>query len=126
MAGSAVLLPEKLAPLVRNTIFSGNIHCYPEVESTNTLAMEAGAQAGAQPENAPEGAVFLAEEQTAGRGRGAHHWFSERGTGIYISFLLHPPMTPQEVLWLSLICGVALQDAAKEVTGLQADIRWPN
>jgi len=35
-------------------------------------------------------------------------------------------MSPAETLWLSLISGVAVQDATREVTGLQADIRWPN
>ena len=126
MAASDFLLPEKLAPLVRNTIFSGNIFHQEQVQSTNLVAMAAGARAGHAPESAPEGSVFLAEEQTAGRGRGAHTWSSQRGVGIYCSFLLHPPMSPAETLWLSLISGVAVQDATREVTGLQADIRWPN
>jgi BirA family biotin operon repressor/biotin-[acetyl-CoA-carboxylase] ligase len=126
VAVSDPLLPEKLAPLVRNTIFSGNIFHQEQVESTNLLAMAAGTRAGHSPESAPEGSVFLAEEQTAGRGRGGHRWSSQAGVGIYCSFLLHPPMSPAETLWLSLISGVAVQDATREVTGLQADIRWPN
>ena len=127
--GSSVtdlLLPESIAPLVRNTIFSGNIHHWMEAESTNTLAMQAAAEAGRNPETAPEGAVYLAEEQTAGRGRGGHQWHSERGTGIYCSFALRPNMSPADSLWLSLIAAVAVQDAVKEITGIQADIRWPN
>ncbi len=118
--------PESLAPLVRNTIFSGNIHHYQQAESTNSLALAAAACSGKPAESAPEGAVFLAEEQTAGRGRGGHSWHSEPGTGIYCSFLLRPPMSPGDVLWLSLIAGVAVQDAVRETTGLRADIRWPN
>lgn len=35
-------------------------------------------------------------------------------------------MLPAEALWLSLISGIAVQDAVREVTGLQPDIRWPN
>jgi BirA family transcriptional regulator, biotin operon repressor / biotin---[acetyl-CoA-carboxylase] ligase len=126
VAASDFLVPEKLAPLVRNTIFSGNIFHQEQVQSTNLVAMAAGTRAGRAPESAPEGSVFLAEEQTAGRGRGVHTWSSQRGAGIYCSFLLHPPMSPAETLWLSLISGVAVQDATREVTGLQADIRWPN
>jgi BirA family biotin operon repressor/biotin-[acetyl-CoA-carboxylase] ligase len=120
------LSPENLAPLVRNTIFSGNIHHFEQAESTNTLAMQAAARFGQQAEGAPEGAVFLAEEQTAGRGRAGHLWHSERGVGIYCSFLLRPPMSPADALWLSLVAGVAVQDAVRETTGLQPDIRWPN
>jgi len=119
------LLPEVLAPLVRNTIFSGNIHHSVQADSTNSVALRGAALAGGH-DDSPEGAVYLAEEQTAGRGRSNHSWFSERGTGIYSSFLLHPPMTPAESLWLSLIAGVAVQDAIRETTGLTADIRWPN
>ena len=88
--------------------------------------MQAGAQSSHGHENRPEGAVFLADEQSAGRGRKGHSWHSERGSGIYCSFLLHPPLSPGDSLWLSLIAGVAVQDAVKEITGLQADIRWPN
>ena len=126
MAVPELILPKDLAPLVRNTIFSGNIYHFEEAESTNTLALAAAVKAGPTPETEPEGALFIAEGQTAGRGRGGHSWHSERGAGICCSFLLHPPMSPAEALWLSLISGVAVQDAVREVTGLHADIRWPN
>jgi BirA family biotin operon repressor/biotin-[acetyl-CoA-carboxylase] ligase len=118
------LSPEAIAPLVRNTIFSGNIHCYLTAGSTNSLALAAAARPGH--DAAPEGAVFLAEEQTAGRGRGGHSWHSEPGTGVYGSFLLRPAMSPADALWLSLITGIAVQDAVREITGLQPDLRWPN
>ena len=117
---------ESLAPLVRNTIFSGNIHCFERTESTNSLALHAAASFESHHEGSTEGAAFLADEQTAGRGRGGHSWYSERGTGIYCSFLLRPPLSPADALWLSLLAGVAVQDAVRETTGLQADIRWPN
>lgn len=125
MASSDLILPESLAPLVRNTIFSGNIHHYETVTSTNSLALQAAASAH-YAASAPEGAVFVAEEQTAGRGRLNHAWHSEKGVGIYCSFLLYPPMSPADALWLSLISGVAVQDSIRETTGLHADIRWPN
>jgi BirA family transcriptional regulator, biotin operon repressor / biotin---[acetyl-CoA-carboxylase] ligase len=126
VANPELLLPELLAPLVRNTIFSGNIHHCVQADSTNSIALRGAILAGQHPDDTPEGAIFLAEEQTAGRGRSAHSWHSERGTGIYCSFLLRPPMTPAESLWLSLIAGVAVQDAVRETSGLSADIRWPN
>jgi BirA family transcriptional regulator, biotin operon repressor / biotin---[acetyl-CoA-carboxylase] ligase len=126
LSASDLISPENLAPLVRNTIFSGNIHHYSQTESTNLLAMQAGAELTHDAETAPEGSVFLADEQTAGRGRKGHSWHSERGSGIYCSFLLRTPLPPGDALWLSLMAGIAVQDAVREITGLQADIRWPN
>jgi len=120
-----LLLPERLAPLVRNTIFFGNIHHCLQTESTNAQAARAAA-AGRDHDSASEGEVFLAEEQTAGRGRGQHAWHSERGSGIYCSVLLRPRIRPSDSLWLSLISAVAVQDAVREVVGIKADIRWPN
>ena len=120
-----LLLPEILAPLVRNTIFAGHIHHSLQVESTNLLAARAAAAARSSADLS-EGEVFLAEEQTAGRGRGNNQWYSERGAGIYCSVILRPQIKATDVLWLSLIAAVAAQDALKETTGVAADIRWPN
>lgn len=119
-------MPEIVGPLVRNTIFFGHIHHWLETDSTNLLASRAAAMAEEQAEAAAEGEVFLAEEQTAGRGRGRNKWHSERGVGIYCSVILRPQITPSDTLWLSLIAAVAAQDAVKEVTGYSTDIRWPN
>ena len=71
-----LLLPDVLAPLVKGTIFR-DIHHYYKIGSTNSAAIEAAAA------GTPEGSVFLAEEQLAGRGRGANSWQSPRSTGIY-------------------------------------------
>ena len=121
-----LLLPEVVGPLVRNTIFFGHIQHWVQTESTNLLASRAAARAEQQIEPASEGEVFLAEEQTAGRGRGSNKWHSERGIGIYCSVILRPQITPSDTLWLSLISAVAVQDAVREVTGCVTDIRWPN
>src|SRR5438132_12262876 len=105
-----------LAPLAKGTIFS-HIHHYYRIGSTNTQAMEAAAA------GAPEGSVFLAEEQTAGRGRGAHTWHSARSVGIHCAVILRPPLPPSEVLILSLAAGLAVQVAARQIdSGLEPDL----
>ena len=98
-----LLLPEILRPLLRGTIFDEHLHHFYKIGSTNTSAMAAAA------EGAPEGSVFLAEEQTAGRGRGANSWQSHRSTGIYCSVVLRPALPPSEVLALSLAVGLAVR-----------------
>ena len=115
-----LLLPDILAPLISGTMFAGQVHHYFRAGSTNALALEAGAA------GAPEGSVFLAEEQTAGRGRGGHAWHSSRADGIYCSVLLRPHLPPAQVLLLALATGLAVRAAVLEVTGLNADLKWPN
>ena len=116
-----LLLPEILAPLLRGTIFSRHLHHYYKVGSTNLVAMEAAAA------RAPEGSVFLAEEQTAGRGRGAHAWHSARSAGLYCSLILRPTLPPSEVLVLSLAAGLAVEAAVRELDPqLKPDLKWPN
>jgi BirA family transcriptional regulator, biotin operon repressor / biotin---[acetyl-CoA-carboxylase] ligase len=116
-----LLLPEILQPLVRATIFAEHIHHYYRAGSTNTLALEAASAA------APEGSVFLAEQQTAGRGRGSHQWHSAESTGVYCSVILRPAVPPSEVLVLSLAAGLAVRSAVKEMDPkADADLKWPN
>jgi len=116
-----LLLPEMLEPLVRGTIFGEHIHHYYRAGSTNTLAMEA---AGA---GAPEGSVFLAEQQTGGRGRGSNQWHSAESAGIYCSVLLRPALPPSDVLVLSLAAGLAVRAAVQEIDSrVIPDLKWPN
>jgi len=120
-----LLLPEMLASSLKGTIFgtqSGKqIHHYYKIGSTNSEAMRAAA------EGAPEGSVFLAEEQLAGRGRGAHTWHSARSSGIYCSVILRPAMPPSDALIFSLAAGLAVRAAVREIAPqLQVDLKWPN
>ena len=128
-----LVLPEMVAPLVKGTVFGGRagggggahaakfFHHYYKIGSTNSEAMSAAA------EGAPEGTVFLAEEQLAGRGRGAHAWHSARSTGIYCSVILRPVMPPSDALIFSLAAGLAVRSAVAEIAPqLLADLKWPN
>ena len=115
-----LLLADVLAPLVKGTIVR-EIHHYYKIGSTNVAAMEAAAT------GAPEGSVFLAEEQTAGRGRGANQWHSARSAGVYCSVVLRPNLPPSEALILSLAAGLAVHSAVREVDPqLTPDLKWPN
>jgi BirA family biotin operon repressor/biotin-[acetyl-CoA-carboxylase] ligase len=113
-------LPDVLASPLASTIFAGKVHHYFRVGSTNSEAMQAAA-AGAE-----EGAVFLAEEQTAGRGRGGHIWTSPASTGIYCSVILRPQLAPADAIILSMMAGLATAFAVEEVSGVKPDLRWPN
>jgi BirA family biotin operon repressor/biotin-[acetyl-CoA-carboxylase] ligase len=116
-----LLLPDMLAPFLKGTIFGQEIHHYYRIGSTSSEAMQS-ASAGA-----PEGSVFVAEEQTAGRGRGAHQWDSAPSAGIYCSVVLRPVLPPSEALVLSLAAGLAVHTAVQQVDSrVVPDLKWPN
>ncbi len=103
---------------LRDTRLRGEVHHFAEVRSTNDLALEAAIR------GAPAGA-WIADAQTAGRGRGGHAWLSAPGDGLYVSALFTPRL-PASAVNLSLVTGFAAWEAIREVSGVVADIRWPN
>ena len=109
-----------VAAALAGTAFASNMQHLASVGSTNVLALQA-AQSGAA-----HGSVWIADEQTAGRGRSNHSWHSPAGDGLYVSVLLRPQMALVDALWLSLASALAVQAAVATVTSLAPDIRWPN
>jgi BirA family biotin operon repressor/biotin-[acetyl-CoA-carboxylase] ligase len=93
---------------------------------------DAAARRSASPEPqapSPEGLVVIADEQTSGRGRRGHSWFSPPGSGLYVSVVLAPataidPM--RAVTLLTLAAGVALAEGIEQASGLRVDLKWPN
>ncbi|HEU5350564.1 MAG TPA: biotin--[acetyl-CoA-carboxylase] ligase [Terracidiphilus sp.] len=102
------------------TLFAGRIHFAASTGSTNTDALHAARN------GAPHGSVYLADEQTAGRGRGGHAWQSNAGQGLYMSALLRPVLPLARLPLLPLAAGLAAMQAIQEASGLTADLRWPN
>jgi BirA family biotin operon repressor/biotin-[acetyl-CoA-carboxylase] ligase len=105
------------------TQFAGHVHHLATTPSTNDLARQA-AESGARH------GVWIAHQQTAGRGRGAHTWHSEPGAGLYMTALVSPPIPMQSALRLSFMTAIAAQSAICSVFGFERpaeiDIRWPN
>ncbi len=74
--------------------------------------------------DAPEGAIVIAEEQTAGRGRQGRTWISPPGVNLYVTIVLRP--TLDHLRYLSIIAPLAVCHAIEETTGLLPRIKWPN
>jgi len=103
------------------TIFHGRVQHFATIGSTNVQAL-ADAQTGAE-----SGQVYIADKQTAGRGRGGHTWHSEPDRGLYLTMLVRPALRSSDVLKLSMITALAAMEAVAEVTVSRImDIRWPN
>jgi BirA family biotin operon repressor/biotin-[acetyl-CoA-carboxylase] ligase len=98
-----------------------DVRWHASVSSTMDLASTL-AHDGAQ-----HGAVVVADEQTAGRGRRGAVWASPPGAGLYLSFVARPGAGSLSTLsLLTLAAGVAVRDGVTAVTGLMADLKWPN
>lgn len=91
-----------------------------ETGSTNT-DLAAAAKAGAA-----EGAVLIAERQTAGRGRLDRRWEAPARASIHLSVLLRPSVPPARLGWLPLLTGLAVVQALRTVSGVAAGLKWPN
>jgi BirA family biotin operon repressor/biotin-[acetyl-CoA-carboxylase] ligase len=97
------------------------LHLLPETTSTNDEAKRAAAS------GAPHGSTWVAETQTAGRGRQGRTWVSPRGENLLFSVLLRIEARPERVPLVSLVAGLAVADAVERAgTRGKVRIKWPN
>ena len=115
-----ILTPDMLKQRLKGSLFGKRIFHFFKTDSTNRVALELG-HAGE-----PEGAVVLAEEQTAGRGRAGRAWHSQRAAGIYVTLLLRPKLAPVQAPLLTMMAGLSAHTAVRALTGLDVDLKWPN
>ena len=97
-----------------------NLEYYDEIDSTNNRAKALGEAGGA------DGTLFVAETQTAGKGRRGRCWQSPAGSSISMSILLRPVMNPSDAPMLTLVMAYAATKALREKTELDIGIKWPN
>ena len=111
---------DEISAGLETELLGKNIFCYDSIDSTNEEAKRR-ALAGA-----PSGSLFIAEQQTGGKGRLGRSWVSPAGTGMWFSVLLRPGVLPMRISATTLLSGLAVCGAIREVTGCQALVKWPN
>ncbi|MFJ3303294.1 biotin--[acetyl-CoA-carboxylase] ligase [Streptomyces sp. NPDC086549] len=104
----------------------GGLYCDIEVvERTGSTNSDLVARAVAG--DADEGAVLVAEEQTAGRGRLDRQWTAPPRSGLFFSVLLSPAEVPLARWgWLPLLTGVAVATALARSASVDTALKWPN
>ena len=90
------------------------------VDSTNDYAKMMAMDGGVH------GLLVTAEEQTGGKGRRGRAWVTPAGTAIAMSMVLRPQLAPEKASMLTLVAGLAVTEAIRKVTGLNALLKWPN
>jgi BirA family transcriptional regulator, biotin operon repressor / biotin---[acetyl-CoA-carboxylase] ligase len=109
------LSAKHVLPLLRGRL--GHVYTYVDrCESTQRLL----------PESAPEGAVAVADEQLAGRGRLGRRWEAPKGTSVLCSIVLRPEVDVSRLPELSLVAGRACAAALAEVASITPTVKFPN
>ncbi|MBV1935476.1 biotin--[acetyl-CoA-carboxylase] ligase [Streptomyces sp. BV286] len=111
--------------LVRNGGHDGlwcDVDVVQRTGSTNSDLVALAAEGKAE-----EGAVLVAEEQDAGRGRLDRRWSAPARSGLFFSVLLKPTGVPVERWgWLPLLTGVAVAAGLSRAAGVETALKWPN
>ena len=118
--GTDLLLPEEIGNGLLTARFGRDIHYRTEVFSTQDVAEDLAR------EGAPEGTAVIAETQTGGRGRRGRKWTSPTGSGIYLSLILRPVLSPVQAHQIPLLAGVAAGRAIRRNTPSEVKLKWPN
>ncbi|MGQ9627581.1 MAG: biotin--[acetyl-CoA-carboxylase] ligase [Anaerolineae bacterium] len=105
---------------LRTAAFGRNVISYRTVGSTNEEARRLAAR------GSPEGTLVIAEEQTAGRGRMGRKWLAPSGSSLLMSLVFRPSLAPNQAQRLTMICSLAICEAITKLTGIEAEIKWPN
>lgn len=103
-------------------VFGQNVIYTEQTGSTNT-ELKRLARWGA-----PEGMLYLTDEQLVGRGRLERSWHAPAGSSLLLSLLFRPAglVAPHQAQRLTMLCALALADAIELHTELSAGLKWPN
>lgn len=115
-----ILSKEELESAIDCEWAGKNVYYYSVTDSTNTRIKQL-AESGA-----PHGTLAVANMQEAGKGRRGRSWYSEAGTGVWMSMLLRPEFAPEQASMITLVAALAVAAAIKDASGLEACIKWPN
>lgn len=103
-------------------VFGQNVIYVEQTGSTNT-ELKRLAQWGA-----PEGMLYLTDEQLVGRGRLERSWYAPPQSSLLLSLLFRPGdlVAPHQAQRLTMLCALALADAIELHTELSPGVKWPN
>ena len=96
--------------------YNGNVILLDETESTNTYVLSSKLNTGD---------IVVAKKQTKGKGRTGKAWVSNKNS-IAMSIAVNNDITPEQLIKVPLIFGVAVCNTLKEISGLDVKIKWPN
>ena len=115
-----ILSQAEIASQMETDWLGREIFYYDQTDSTNTRAKAFAENGGAA------GALFVADQQVAGKGRRGRQWQSPPGSSISMSILLRPQIPPDKASMLTLVAAISVAQGIREASGLETGIKWPN
>lgn len=109
---------------LRDELIGHTVEMHGSVPSTMPLARRLAVDADVGP-----GAIVIAEEQTAGRGRLTHRWEAPYGQALLMTAVLKPPLLPADPAQLPMLAGLAIAEGIADVAPAyqgRIDLKWPN
>ncbi|AFU58532.1 biotin-[acetyl-CoA-carboxylase] ligase [Candidatus Nitrososphaera gargensis Ga9.2] len=120
LAGQTDLpVPWELARVLRTSFIGKHVVYKETTDSTQNIAISLADRSDSH------GTVVIAEQQKSGRGRQKRKWLSPKG-GIWLSVVLKPGIPTAKITLLPFVAALAVCDAIKNATGLDARLKWPN
>jgi len=113
------MLEREIQEQLTTKTFGRRIFSFESIDSTNTFAKSIAQDAG-------EGTLVIAEEQTHGRGRLGRSWHSGKSKNLTFSVIITPDIAPEYLGVLSLYAGLCVAEAIEERTQLVPECKWPN
>ncbi|MBQ7933173.1 MAG: biotin--[Lachnospiraceae bacterium] len=98
----------------------GEIYYFEITDSTNVRAWEETRQ------GTGDGALFVANDQSQGKGRRGRQWVNTPGCNLCFSLRLYPTLGPERISMVTLVMALAVAKAVESMTGLECGIKWPN
>ncbi|MCB0153758.1 MAG: biotin--[acetyl-CoA-carboxylase] ligase [Anaerolineae bacterium] len=119
-------MPQLSGDLIRHklpTFTFGQSVIYTEQTGSTNTELKQLARWGA-----PEGTLYITDEQLVGRGRLNKSWHAPAQSSLLMSLLFRPGdfLAPHQAQRLTMLCALALTDAIEMVTELSPPLKWPN
>ncbi len=103
------------------TVWAGReIHYFETTGSTNNEARKLAEN------DAPHGTLVLADFQESGKGRRGRAWSTPKGMSVMMSLVVKPKLPPERASMMTLVMGMAVAAAVRELCGVEVSIKWPN
>lgn len=112
---------EKILLYLDEPIREMKIHVLDDVSSTNDYAKKMVFD-----KNINTPFLILARSQSSGRGQHNRKFYSPEDCGIYMSFVVNPEIKGEELIYITLMCGLCVKDALKSVCNIDCTLKYVN